>query len=312
VKEAYTVEGQEARNKKEFAKRWEVFVSVLKSLPLDGCRREVCNPQTGEVAWRAPDNKLFRITGQFDVIDTEESREEIDYFTMPAPSLEKLKVELSEDYEKFLKKARGNKKKALRFLVEMCYEDPPLYTHGEFPAESFVGKWLVINPDLEDIGFATKTTKQPDLEVKIKGDIEAWSKKEYGSRLLDINPQSEIITDVAMDSDVITNYWRQPYADAVLGKFKIELVDTIDKTPELNVPTFRDSEIDKEKLIIPDVRIKRRAEKRNEDLFVKFAGEAEGKGIKIVTPSSESLFSLKFSIAFNNTKIIVPKNKTNP
>lgn len=205
--------------------KWKEFASLIGSLPLEKCNREICNPFTGEQGWMAPKDKAFRISGHF-VVDSSES--DVEDHVMPLASADVLKEEYTERYKEFLTEAKGNECEALNLLIEDIFDG---YYSGT-PMNFFDGKWLIILPDLGQLP-SDKGNKLEAPELMVKDNIEVWPERDFFQIIHDITPQSPTITEVFLERQArAIMHWKQHYARATLGKCKIELIDSPEKEKE--------------------------------------------------------------------------------
>lgn len=257
----------------------EIFAKTLKDLPLEKCTREVCNLATGEIAWKAPEGKAFKVTGQFEVFFGQ-SDLETDYWSMPQPSMEYLKTLYDKDYKRFLKQSNRNENEAIRLLIDDIQNGgigPQIYG-DEMPVDFFIGKWLTTFPNLTSKELPEK------LEIKVKNDIDAWCEKRFAHNIYDINPQSDIITSLSFESDAITEHWKQYHAYLVLGKSKIQLVDYQEKEKKFEAIRQKKKKGNK---IIPPISVHTSKRPNNEDWELDLSVFFKGGEIALTTKSND-------------------------
>lgn len=223
----------EGRERDGFDPRAETFGPILESLSLRDVSLER-NPVTGELGWRAPENFAFRITGQF-AIQADQSRNDT-AIVRPEESLDLMIAENREAYERYLGQTKGNKKRALRLLIEDLE-----YFPGErsTPPTFFEGKWLVVRPNIDgspaEIYSEDFSYKEPELIIKEELDIKTSPRvivfhgKENG-RDKDYSFIDEI------DPEII---WTQWYAEVNPGVCQITMVEREEGQQTLFVPRRR-------------------------------------------------------------------------
>ncbi len=210
------------------------FASLLKELPLEGCHYE-CNPVTREWGWKAPKDKVFRISGHF----TSASKSEPRYYTYgpPESSAELLKEEYADLYKGFLEKVMGNEERALKSLVEYLNDEKDSYPPLEIPPKFFDGKWLITSFDLGESSQQDEEEQAELADIFVKKEVDAWYEREaYFQIITDLAPESEKVTGCFFRSPIADICWKQDYALAVLVECRIELVDSPDKKKELYIP----------------------------------------------------------------------------
>jgi len=217
-------------------KAWEKFALLIGSLPLEKCTREH-NPLTNEWGWKAPEGEIFRISGHF-VTKFDQSGIDKTAGHYGHQSADMLKEEYATLFREFLEEAEGNEAEALRLLVEDIHDG---LSSGMTPAQSFHGEWLVASPDLKQDFDKDKESKVDKPEIMIKKNVGAWLSRGSLKLIEDITPQSSIVTGVLFDSQSLVVHWQQKYAEAVLGKCKIEFVDDcLEEEKKLYVPETKD------------------------------------------------------------------------
>ena len=201
--------------------------SLLKNLPLETCRRE-CDSITEEWGWRAPDNKIFRISGHF-IINTNQSQYDCCVYP-PIRSAEIIKEEHQEEYQEFLKISKGDENTALKLLMEELWFDFEEFD-DDVPPKFFDGKWLDTNQE------------NGEFSLNVKEDIQAWYENDaYFQRIKDLAPESKTITECAFTPPISEVYWTQSYAEAILNKCQIDLIDYQEKEKKLFVAKPSDRE----------------------------------------------------------------------
>lgn len=205
------------------------FEPLFRGLQLERCslRR---NPVTGEVGWYGPRGYAFKIAGQF-WLDSHVS--DVWYRRAPQKSAEQLKARYAGRYQVFLERTNGNTELALELLVE----DVGSYKGELEVPESFVGKWLVISPNLDGSATLLGAGVQGKVALMVKDEIKAWYAHDRFKYLPDIAPESETVTSCIYDPSVGFVRWIQYYAEAVPGSCRIELVGVKEVRPELFVPS---------------------------------------------------------------------------
>jgi len=222
----------ERESKVDVDKQWESFASLIGNLPLESCSREQ-NAVTKQWGWKAPENKAFRISGHFTVFsDADPTSMDM---CMPLASADSLKEEHRNIYEEYLADFEGNEDEALRELTSDLD-----WGLGYVPPKTFSGKWLVTCPDLSR-NFADKREGRTQIPgISVKDNIKTWVEREYLQIINDINSNSSDMTGVMFPSQVLATHWEQDYAEAVLGKCKIEIIDRAETGGELFVPEKKD------------------------------------------------------------------------
>lgn len=273
----------------------EELASLLKNLPLETCHYE-CDVVTKEWGWRAPKDKVFRISGHF-VIYTDQSTNEMSLYC-PQDSADIIKEEHPKEYQRLLKRAKGDEDTALKFFVENHRNG---YFYENIPPKFFDGKWLSIEK--------SDGVKIPNFIVK--KDIEArYDPTAYLRAIEDITPESKIITECRFIWPTDEIWWTQEYVEPVLGKCKIELIDSPDEKKNLYIPKTPDKKhlcsTDSKKLdydVIVSTRI--RPAKRQEKELKDFT--ESNKDWAFTDPDSRVIIHDDFSIAYRKKKeIIIP------
>lgn len=259
----------------------EGFNLLLKEIPLKDCSYEY-NFVTEEWSWKAPKDKIFRVTGQFTIFCNQSDY--FDYSHMPEMSAEMLMNEYPEKYSEFLKETNGNKKKALKLLNEDTFDMEGL----GMPPNFFDGKWLVIPSELEETSLLIKS------DIKFKYDEDCFQIIE------DISPKSEIETGCLFDSTTKAIHWKQFYTEAVFNKNKIKLVDFIEKKELLIFESNKSKQIETPERVLSR---KRKDENQEKDLK-NFCQDNENLIFDKLPPWCEDLL-----IARKKDKIIFPEEK---
>lgn len=220
---------RETRVEKEV---WKEFASLLGNLPLENCNREHI-AVTREWGWKAPKDKVFRISGNF-IIWSEQS--DLEDMGRPLESVGALKESHQKEYREFLEEAEGDESRA----IDLLYDD--IHDELRTPPKFFDGKWLVVSPDLKQDPKAKEASKLDMPQIKVKSDVQAWAEREYLQGIDDISPQSPIVTDILFASQILAKKWKQYFAEAVLGKCKIDLIDFPDseKKEGFYIPEAKD------------------------------------------------------------------------
>jgi len=295
--------------------QWKELTSILESLPLESCTRE-CDPITQRWGWKAPKNKEFRISRQFSII-TDSDRELLGCYP-PQPSADLLKELFPKEYKRAIKDAHNDEDKTLELLAKYS-DDKEMWGMAEAPPKFFDGKWLIMYPDFKQQVFDEKNRLEvPNLLVG--GEIKAWSEREYSQEIKDINPKSSMITRVFFDSQILAQHWTQDRAETVLGKCKIELIDTIEKD-EKEVELYTAEPKDAKNLYLPEgargkgvytvydfmLDIRARIDKNTEDF-----AKSNGMSVKEV-PNPSLLTVVRVNEVFlPENKIIVIKKAVAP
>lgn len=282
---------------------WKELSSLLGNLPLENCTRE-CNPVTKEWGWKAPKNKAFRISEQFIIYSDQLNVEDQ---SIPEESEDLLKEEHAAIFQEFLKETGGNEMEAMKLLVEDVHDG---IFSGTTPPRLFHGKWLVISPDLKEGSSPKDGLLSPKL--MIKADVMSWHDRgSYSQVIEDIVPQSKTITSCMFESIKGFVRWRQYYAEAVLGKCKIELIDL----PEEGVGFFVPKPVDNQQLFLPEGARGKEVYSRNDffSLTEKRTGDEEKKRIKDFVQDTGLVFDESLDsdllVAQRTREIILPEKK---
>jgi hypothetical protein len=264
---------------------------LLKSLPLEICQLET-DPVTNQRGWRAPKDKIFRISGEF-IIETEQSEHNMVQYP-PRLSRDLLIKENKREYQIFLKEANEDENIALKFLTE------DLFNYTFTPPKFFDGKWLNVTLELK-----------PSLYIK--ADIEAWyDPKAYRRDIRDIAPESEMMTECSFLHSIGETVWIQEYAEPVLDKCKIELIDSTDEEKKLYIPKT----LNKEHLCVIDaksyeqniyVSVKRRPGQKREKELKDFI--EKNSSFNFFEPNLDAIIHGAFPIAYRKEIILLEKNK---
>jgi len=185
------------------------------------------------------------------------------------------------------------------------YWDEYYYKNGEVAIPQFFdGKWLVMEKG--------DRTEPPNFFVK--KDVKAWyDPKAYLLLIKDIVPESETITECRFTFPTSEIWWEQEYAEPVLGKCKIELIDLPDEEKKLYIPKTPDKKhlcsVDSQKIeydVI--VSTKRRPGKRQEKELKDFT--ESNKDLAFPELDQSIVIYDALSIAYRKPKkIIIPEKE---
>ena len=186
------------------------FNSLLKEIPLKDCSYEY-DLVVKEWGWRAPKDKIFRVTGQFMILCNQSDY--CDGLYGPEMSVEMLINENPEKYNECLDGREGNREEALELLHQEVLDFPGM----GMPPNFFDGKWLRIS---------SKLGEEPCL--LIRGDAEIQYNNECSGEIDDISPESEIETGCLFNSTTRSLHWQQYYIEMIPNKSKVQLVDSLE------------------------------------------------------------------------------------
>ncbi|MBI2622746.1 MAG: hypothetical protein HYW64_01490 [Candidatus Levybacteria bacterium] len=209
----------------------EDLAALLSTIPFELCFY-VVNPETNEGVWKAPKGKVFRMSGMFTTFADEQRMQ----FSGGPPS-ESMDLKIAHHpklYSKFLRDTQGDEGKAFELLIEETKSDWGGDEGLEYP-KVFEGRWLVVhNPHDGRVESPEEKDAFEIPQVRVKRDINAWVERGAIRILEDINPKSSTRTGVLFTApQMIEINWLQDYAQAILGRCKIGLVDCFEEESKL-------------------------------------------------------------------------------
>lgn len=216
------------RYAEERAAAWKQLEQIFKTIPAEQCSLKR-NETTGELGWYAPSGFAFRVTGQF-IVDSDQENMVFKY--KPQDSADMVIAEHRALYQDYYEWTAGDKEQALALLVE----DLEDYS-GEYEApEFFIGKWLVMSPNIDgsDCSIDSSPTTAPTL--KIKKEVHSWYDRDYLERIDNLTPGAAKPNPCTFESAQGFVEWMQYYAELIPEHSKVELVEAEEEIPEFFVP----------------------------------------------------------------------------